>query len=132
LDVCDIISGVSDDALSAAAGASIAKAAPTASPRLATIANVRLIVVIVPLALCSGIVNRSSINTGICGDLSFSGKPRRLISIAADLARCPAADRCQQIAFMHLAKWLAIAASRCLDIALEIAPWLQRNGLDCR
>ena len=130
MDVCDIISGVSDNPLAAAAGASIAKEAPTASPRLATIANVRLIVVI--LSLCSGIVNRSSINTGICGDLSFSGKPRRLISIAADLARCPAADRCQQIAFMHLAKWLAIAASRCLDIALEIAPWLQRNGLDCR
>jgi hypothetical protein len=31
--------------------------------------------------------------------------------------------------FMYFTKWFAIAACRCLDVALKIAPWLQGTGV---
>jgi hypothetical protein len=32
--------------------------------------------------------------------------------------------------FMYLTKWLAIAACRCIDITVKVAPWLDKSR-DC-
>jgi hypothetical protein len=29
--------------------------------------------------------------------------------------------------FMYLTKWLAIAACRCIDITVKVAPWLDKS-----